>query len=406
MDIQEKVKHLPLSSGVYLMKSSKGKVLYVGKASSIKKRVASYFSPKVDPKTRKLIDQTADIDYIECDSPEQALILEAALIKENRPKYNIALRDSKSYPYIEITKDKFSRIFVSRPKGKRNSILFGPYPVAKNLKPALVLIRKIFPYRSCRNMPKTPCLFYHLKLCPAPCAGKVSAKEYNEIIRNISKILKGQRRQLVKKLKEKMKKLSSQKKFEEAAEVRNTILAIENLYKGKPKEHQVITLKEVLGLKKIPLVIEAIDISSLGAQDSVGSVVVFKEGTPDKSSYRRFLIKEVEGQDDYAKIAEVVRRRYRRLKKENKQLPDLIIIDGGKGHVVVAGKELKKLELPIAIIGIAKKNEEIWFPDSQKSLFISKDNPGLHLVQRARDEAHRFAHSYQLTRRKKKNNLP
>lgn len=403
------VKNLPDSAGVYIMKSKQGNVFYVGKALSLHKRVGSYFSNRSHLRTDKLIEKVEDIDYIECDTQEQALILEAALIKELKPKYNIALRDSKTYPYIEITNEEFARVFISRPKVKSRNILFGPYPRIKTLKSALEMLRKIFPYRSCKTMPKTACLFFDLKLCPAPCEGRIFFSEYKVNIESICKVLKGERRKLARGLRAKMKRLGLKKDFESAAKARDKLRALENLYKGKPREHQIMSLKRILNLSTMPLVIEAIDVSSLGLYDSVGSVVVFRDGVPDKSSYRRFLIKEVKAKDDYAKIAEVIRRRYVRLIKEKKKIPDLIIVDGGLGHVTRSAKELRLLDLSVKIIGIAKRNEEVWFPgvvsskrNRKNPLCISKDNPCLHLIQRIRDEAHRFAHSYQLVRRRKR----
>ncbi|MCK4912310.1 MAG: GIY-YIG nuclease family protein [Candidatus Omnitrophica bacterium] len=396
------VKKLPLSPGVYIMKSNKGKVIYVGKATSLRKRVSSYFSKAVDSKTDSLLKNIGDIDHIECVSPGQALILEAALIKEKKPKYNISLRDNKSYPYVEITKEKFPRIFISRPKQPDEKILFGPYPQAKTLKPALTLIRRVFPYRSCGRMPKSVCLFFHLKLCPAPCAGKVTLNAYKNTIKNICRILKGQRKELVKELTAKMKKAAVEKKFEQAKILRDKLLAIDSLYKGNPKVHEIISLKEILNLSKLPLCIEAIDVSSLGRNDCVGSVVVFRDGISDKNSYRRFQMKTARERDDYDMIGEVIRRRYSRLVKEKSSLPDLIIVDGGKGHLARAHKELELLGIFTPLIGLAKRNEEIWTITKKVPLIISRSNPGLHLIQKVRDEAHRFAHSYGLVCRKKR----
>ncbi len=400
--ISNGVKKLPLGPGVYIMKSKRGKVIYVGKASSLRKRVSSYFSKAVDSKTNSLLKAVDDIDYIRCESSEQALILEAALIKEKKPKYNISLRDNKSYPYIEITKEKFPRIFISRPKVKNKNLFFGPYPQVKTLESALTLIRRIFPYCSCKRMPKKACLFFHLKLCPAPCKGEISLSAYKNNIESICKILKGQRRELASELTAKMKKLAAGKKFEKAASLRDKLLAIDSLYEGKPKAHEIIALKEILNLPKLPLYIEAIDISSLGRSDCVGSVVVFRDGVPDKNSYRRFQIRTAKKRDDYDMIAEVMRRRYSRLIKERSCLPNLIIVDGGKGHLLRADKELEALGIFIPLIGIAKKNEEVWTVSKKTPVIISRSNSGLHLIQRARDEAHRFAHAYGLVHREKR----
>lgn len=402
MNIKQKVENLSKIAGVYIMKSKRGETLYVGKASSLKRRVGSYFSSPGSIKTNALLENVVDIDYIECDSPEQALILEAAFIKERKPKYNIALKDSKSYPYVEVTKENFPRIFISRPKKKGENLIFGPYPRVKTLKSALMLIRKIFPYRSCKVMPKHVCLFYHLKLCPAPCVGKMHLFDYKVNIENICRILRGERKELVRSLEGKMNRLAKKRFFEKAAIVRNKLLAVDSLYSGRPEIHEVISLKKILNLPHFPLSIEAVDVSSFDGCSAAGSLVVFKDGVPDKNNYRRFLIKEAGNRDDYAMIGEVMRRRYSRLMKEKGKLPDLIIIDGGKGHVQRAKQELDRLSLKIPLIGIAKRNEEIWFPSRRMPLIVSKDSSCLRLIQRVRDEAHRFAHKYhKLLRRKR-----
>lgn len=429
MDIKEKIKNLPSTPGVYIMKSREGEVLYVGKAASLKKRVASYFLKNVSLKTGFLMSNVADLEYIECDSEEQALVLEAALIKEKKPKYNIALRDDKSYPFVEITSDDFPRVFITRKRTNEKSTYFGPYPEVGILKSVLNMIRRIFPYCSCRcfntfsgityppsagrdklwsgtssrmGSKKTECLFAHIKLCPAPCAGKISQALYKENIEGILRVFKGEREELINYLRGKMQKASRENKFEKAAAIRDKIVALENLYKGKSLTHELISLKEALKLPSLPLCIEALDISSLSGTNATGSVVVFRNAVADKDSYRRYRIKEVFSTDDYAMMAEVVRRRYGRLSEENKSMPQLIIIDGGLGHVQAAKAELEKLNLNIPVIGIAKRNEEIWFPDKHEPLVIPKDNIALHLIQRLRDEAHRFARKYHLLLRKKK----
>ncbi len=402
MGIKEKIKKLPDTPGVYIMKSERRGILYIGKATSLKKRVATYFNLKLSGKNKMLVEQVRGIDYIECESPQQALILEAALIKEHKPKYNISLKDSKSYPYIEITKEKHPRVFISRAKHKKNSFFYGPYTDAAPLKQALKLIRKIFPFCSRRGRRRNLCLYYHIGLCPGPCADKISPSEYNENIKAIKKILKGKRRELIAGYKKKMEKLANLKKYEKAAQVRDKIYAIENIYKGRPRLHELLALKKGLGLSKLPLLIEAIDISALGKTDAAGSVVVFRDAAADKSSYRRFLIKNVKGIDDYKRTEEVVLRRYSRLKAERKKLPDLVLIDGGKGHVVSAAQVFKKLEIQIALIGLAKKNEEVWFPNKDKPKIFAKSDLALHLLQRIRDEAHRFARAYHLLRRRKR----
>jgi excinuclease ABC subunit C len=400
--IRNKVKSFPLTPGVYLMKDAEGKVIYVGKAGSLRKRVLSYFSSRNYPKTESLIFNVADIEYINCQSQEQALILEASLIKEKKPRYNVSLKDDKSYPYIEITKEKFSRVQVCRIKGKTSSILFGPYPNAGPLRPALNLLRKIFPFRTCRVMPKTACLFYHLQMCPAPCVQNILLADYRKNIQAICRLLKGERRVLLSDLKNQMKAASVSLKFEKAAKLRDKILAIENLYGGKPNVHELICLKDALKLEHTPLVIEGIDIANLSGSSASGSVVVFRDGVPDKNNYRQYRIKSVNRIDDYAMIQEVVRRRYSRLKDEKWPLPDLVVIDGGLGHVATAKQVLDELGLNIRVIGIAKENEEIWFPQAYQGLRLSRESLALQLIQRIRDEAHRFCRRYHFVLRKKK----
>ncbi len=403
MDIKEEVKKLPDFCGVYIMKSRRGRVLYVGKANSLKKRVDSYFRVNISEKNRLLMDKVKKIEYIKCESPEQALILEAALIKEKKPKYNISLKDSKSYPYLAITQEKYPRIFILRPKEKKGYSLFGPYTDTSSLKKALRVIRKIFPYCSCYPARKKRlCLYNHLELCPGPCTGKITAARYNENIEGIKKILKGKRPELIFIYRKKMEKLASLRRFEEAAYLRNKIHALENIYSYQPKTHELIDLKRALGLPRLPLLIEAVDISALGKESAVGSVVVFRDAAFARKEYRRFLIERVKGIDDCARVAEVVFRRYRRQKKEKKPLPDLLLVDGGRGQIMSAKRCLDKLNLSFSLVGLAKKNEEIWLPGEPRPLILPKTSSALHLLQQVRDEAHRFARSYHLLLRRRK----
>jgi excinuclease ABC subunit C len=401
MDIKEKIKDLPDSCGVYIMKSETGEVLYIGKAVSIKKRVQSHFR-SVDPKTSLFTSKVRDIDYVHCDTEEQALLLEATLIRENKPKYNVELKDNKSYPYVLITDEPYPKVLIRRPTQiKKKGLLLGPYVNVGLLRKALKLIRAIFPYCSCPR-PRKNCLYCHLNLCPCPGISDITVSRYKDNIDSICKILSGERRELIEKLQVQMKRLSLQAKFEEAALLRDRLVAVYSLYSGRRQAGELLTLKEALNLPKIPFVIEAIDISSLSGQEAAGSVVVFRDGIPDKNNYRRYRIKEIKGIDDFKMIAEVTRRRYRRQKEEGLNLPDLIIIDGGQAHVNVAKKELEGLSLDIPLIGIAKKNEEVWLPRTERPLALPRDNPALYLIQRIRNEAHRFAHRYHALLREKK----
>lgn len=400
MDIKTRIKEIPLTSGVYLMRNEKGRVVYVGKAISLRKRVNSYFRAKghPDPKTNKLVKDVRKIDYIETESEAEALILEASLVKQFKPRYNIMLLDDKSYPFIEITGEEFPRITVERPKRKKaNSIYYGPYVKATLLREALALIRKIFYFRTCDPFPKKECLDYHIGLCEAPCIGLISKREYAKNVRNVRMILEGKRNQLYRSLKKDMERLSSNQEYEKAAKVRDQLRAIGALYSGTKDVNyhkEAEQLHRALKLPRLPERIEAFDISNMMGNQAVGSMVSFLNGKPDKSNYRRFRIKEVKGIDDFKMMAEIVRRRYGRLKREGQLFPDLILIDGGKGQLSAASFELLKLDVQIPIISLAKREEEIFLPKKRNSVRLSRDSLGLKLIQRVRDEAHRFAITY------------
>lgn len=402
MDIKKKIKSLPDACGVYVMRSERGDILYIGKAVSLKKRLAGHARRRQNDPAASWLNKVTGIECMPCDTEEQALILEASLIKEKKPRYNIALRDDKSFPYVVFSDELFPRVYVGRERGSSGKRLCGPFVNAGLLRSTLKMIRKIFPFRSCRTMPARPCLYYHLKMCTAPCAGKNDPDHYRETIENIRDLLSGERKRLLEKLDRSMKRYAARMKFEQAAHLRDTIAAVNNLYSGSCRPGGLNVLKEALRLKKIPLYIEAIDISNISGSQAVGSVVVFRNGLPDKNGYRRYRIKTVEKIDDYRMIAEVVKRRYLRLKKERRPLPDLVLIDGGYGHVRTAFKEMKSLDIDAAVIGLAKKEEQVWFPDKKKPLLLSPDNSGLLLLQRVRDEAHRFARKYHVLLRKKK----
>ncbi|MDP8266949.1 MAG: excinuclease ABC subunit UvrC [Candidatus Aceula meridiana] len=401
MDIKKTIKSIPLSSGVYLMKDKKDRVLYIGKAVSLRKRVQSYFRVhKNDPKTDALVLEIFDINYIVTASEAEALILEASLIQKFRPKYNIDLKDDKSYPFIQITKEDFSRVSVVRPRMKKIQKIakfFGPYVNAKLIREALVIIRRIFHFRACRIIPKKACLDFHIGLCDAPCINNVSKKEYRCIIRNVCLVLEGRKDDLYRGLRKQMEGFSQKKEFEKAAKVRDQIQAIGALYTGSADVNyfkEAEQLQRALSLSRRPERIEAFDISNIMGQQAVGSMVSFLNGKPDKKNYRRFRIRETKGIDDFRMMAEVVRRRYMRLKKEKALFPDLILIDGGKGQLSSAKFELDKLEVQVPVVSLAKRNEELFLPQKRNSISLKKDSLGLRLVQRIRDEAHRFAVSY------------
>lgn len=401
------MKNLPDETGVYIFKDSRGKIIYIGKARSLRKRVRSYFNRRLDSKTQAMAARIADIEYRRTASEAQAQILEASLIKAHQPKYNIDLKDDKSFPWIRITNEKFPVVSicrVRRPEKPCRSLYFGPYTNANLLRQALRLIRKVFGFRSCAKMPSKPCLYYRLKACPAPCAGKISIRQYNDIIRQIELFLNSRHEELISRLSIKMQDFSRQKKFEKAAVLRDKIgvlSALAGREEGFNCYEEMEDLKRLLKLKKAPLRIEAFDISDISGRQAAGSMVSFYKASPDKDNYRRFRIRSAGKIDDYAMITEVINRRYSRLLKENRLLPDLILIDGGKGHLLTAQRELFKLGVSLPLISIAKQEESIYIPGKKLPVKLSSDTPALNLLRRVRDEAHRFALKYHhLLRRK------
>ncbi|HOX54813.1 MAG TPA: excinuclease ABC subunit UvrC [Candidatus Omnitrophota bacterium] len=407
MVLEKTIKSLPDSSGVYLMKDRDGKVIYIGKAISIKKRVGSHFAKRNSPsKQDVMIESVEDIDYIPTASETEALLLEADLIKRFKPKYNVSLRDDKTFPFIKIAKEKFPAVSICRPKNKDRALCFGPYTDSQAIRELLKKIRKIFPFRSCRSMPKKACLDFHLGLCPAPCIGKIDKKDYAKIIRSISLILKGKSEVLFKQLEEEINAEAKKRNFEEAARLRDQMLALGSIYLGSRVDNfleEAKQLAKVLKLKKLPFRIEAFDVSNIFGKEAVGSMVSFWQGVPDKNNYRRFRIKESQGEiNDYKMLAEITRRRYSRLKNEGLVLPDLVIVDGGRGQVSVVKNELDKLGLDLPLIGIAKVQEQIISLTKKDPIVLPLNSAALRLVMRIRDEAHRFAVSYHRILRRKK----
>ena len=404
--LSEKIRELPLTSGVYLMTDADGQVIYVGKAVSLRKRVQSYFrKSKSYSKTDILVSEIRDIDFIPTHSEAEALLLEASLIKSYQPKFNVELRDDRSYPFIEITGEKFPRIAVVRPTEKnKRSHYFGPYVNPRLVREALTIIRKIFHFRTCDPFPNKECLDYHIGLCDAPCIQNATQKDYAKNIRYVRLILEGKKDELYRSLRQEMEQQAREKNFEQAAKLRDQFRAIGALYSGTQDMNyykEAEQLKRALSLPRMPERIEAFDISNIYGNQSVGSMVSFFNGKPEKSNYRRFRIREVEGIDDFAMIGEIVKRRYRRLKEEGLSFPDLILIDGGKGQLSAAVVQLEALGLKIPILSLAKQEEEVFLPQKRNAIRLPKNSLGLKLLQRVRDEAHRFAVAYHRTLRGK-----
>lgn len=417
-----KVADLPDGPGVYLMKNSRGAVLYVGKAKSLRARVASYFH-KAPGDTRLkipgMIAQVADVEYIEAESEVDALLMEARLIKDIQPKYNENLRDSKLFPYLEITRgEDFPRVAVTRKRDNPKSAFYGPFTDTRGLRQAVQLLQRVFRFRTCTldisaDDPKRrfqrPCLLHYIERCTAPCADLIGREDYREQITLLERFLRGKRSRVLGTMRREMRRCAEQLQFEKAALLRDQIRALQALAKrGKrdifPEATQppvadpqqgLEELRDLLGLADVPRSIEGVDASNLGGQDAVGSVVTFLDGRPFKSGYRRFRIKSVEGIDDYAMISEVVERRFTRLVREEMPFPDLLLVDGGKGHLRAATKTLQmlKIRLPKAA-SIAKREEIVYHGDPPKELRLKRSSPALKLLQYVRDEAHRFAVHY------------
>jgi len=403
--------NLPNNPGVYLFKDKLGHVLYVGKAINLKKRVSNYFNkePK-EERIKKLLSEARKIDFYQVKSEVEALLLEARLIKQFRPKYNVRLKDDKRYLYVGITKEKYPQIALIRQPEKENNLLawFGPFPSAASIKEILRLLRRVFPYRSCRQLTSKPCLYYHLDLCPGMCFKEV--KNYAKTIKRIMMFLAGQIDFLVENLKKEMKKMSGQQKYEEAAMIKKQIQMIENLLTthAKAQEEEKV-MKQLEELRKLLVKyygietnqiqrLEAYDVANLGNNLVVGSMVVFLNGEPERSQYRRFKLQWSGG--DPGGIQAILARR---LNHQDWLYPQVILVDGGKTQVSAAFKALveKNLAKRIPVVGLAKKEEKIFIPKVFKEKIISwktlKYQPSseIHqLLQQARDEAHRFAQNY------------
>lgn len=518
----DEISKIPEGPGVYLFKNKRGEIIYIGKAVNLRKRVSSYFHRKnSDPKTEALIKNISLIDTISLNNESEALLLEANLIKQYQPKYNIDFKDNKFYPYIKITiNDDFPRIVYSRDQKSDGSLYFGPFVSARATRASIDIIQQVFLLRTCKKLPKKECLNYHIKRCSAPCIGKISKEDYDDNVKQAIEFLKGKYTELLSKLETEMKQASKMLEFEKAQAIKEKIEAIKHFeesqnvildesinrdyvgvfskwgkivivvsmvrngkmigkksYSGnlhldedaeevlplfllnyantldiKPdffvidrsfasilealnsvfenykikvilpeneREESIIklttenasihftqlwskvdssenlkNLQEILGLKKFPARIEGFDVANIMGEYAVASIVSFFNGKPDKSNYRHMKIRTKSTPDDYAMIYEAVYRRYSRLKRENKEFPDLVLIDGGKGQLNAALKAISDAEVNIDVIALAKQNEEIYLPSSDTPLVLPKNSAILHLLQQVRDETHRFANTF------------
>lgn len=410
---------LPHKPGVYLHKDRFGTVIYVGKARDLRKRVSQYFHPSRrlgwDLKFNALVEAIQDFDFYVVKSEPEALLLESKLIKEFKPRYNVSFRDDKRFLMLKVNlNDPIPNFTFTRLKKDDGARYFGPFSSSAAIRNTLSLARRQFNLRGCRAF--TPgeadykhCLYAHLKYCTAPCVKNVTRDQYLEQVRAACDFLEGQCREMKITLEAEMKKAAAAQDFEKAADLRDLLRDLEHTWKRTEKfervpytlplainpRNELAELAKALGLPAPPQRIEGFDVSNISGTFAVASLVSFKNGRPDRANYRRFKIKTVEGQDDFASMAEVVHRRYSRLQREAKPMPDLIMVDGGKGQLSMACAELKKLGLEtIPIIGLAKEFEEIYLPGKSSPRRLGLDHPAVKLLQRLRDECHRVANSY------------
>jgi len=425
-DLKEKVRALPETPGVYLMKDRLGRIIYVGKAKSLKKRVSSYFQPgrtralRHQPKIRTLIEMIADFETIEVKSEPEALLLEGKLIKQWRPKYNTDFTDDKRFLLVRLNlDDEMPRFALTRFRKDDRSRYFGPFAHSGLLRRTLASMRKQFGVLLGDTRPvKLPDGRYRLyddvraELYGWP--NEVAVDDYRARVDQACEFLDGKSREWLEELRAEMQARAAKQEFEKAAELRDVVLALErtlartrkftrDLTRLRPDAEALRSLQEALGLESPPVHMECFDISHISGTFVVASMVHFTDGRPDKDEYRRFSIKSFIGNDDFKAMEEVVGRRYRRLIEEKKMFPDLVVIDGGRGQIAAALKAFVALECPPpTLIGLAKKHETIIFPDARVPLNLPLSHPGLNLLQRLRDEAHRFANTYNADLRSRK----
>ena len=411
-------------------------VLYIGKAKNLRSRVSSYFQPSSNlevsrgPHIVEMVAKVQSVDYLEAESEVDAMLKEARLIKDIRPPYNIDLMDDKTFPYMEITtREDFPGVYITRKPQHSGTRLFGPFASPSDLRGVLVELQKIFRFRTCsleirEDDPKRsffrPCLLYHIRQCTAPCGARIGKAEYRRSIRDLIRFLRSKRSTALRELQVQMEEASKHFEYEKAAMFRDRIRLIESLDdRGTLEEHvqpevfaadpteALVKLRDILQTPNQVRIIEGIDIANISGAEAVGSLVKFIDGRPFKSGYRRFRIKTVQGIDDYAMVAEVVRRRYKYALRGEELWPDLILIDGGLGHLRAAEAAFQEMiteamnhgegdvEIPhTKIASIAKREEDIYLQGSSQPLKLPAHSPVRKLLQYVRDEAHRFAQHY------------
>ncbi|MBP86177.1 MAG: excinuclease ABC subunit C [Planctomycetaceae bacterium] len=422
-----KAREFPQTPGAYLMKDSAGRVIYIGKAKSLRSRAGSYFNQgaKEESRTADWVHEICDIDYIECESEVDALLMESRLVKDIQPKHNKELKDDKTFPYLMITtREDFPRVEVTREPRDRGVKLYGPFANAGDLRGAVQVLQRIFKFRTCsldiddgdeKWKWFRPCLLASIDQCTAACNLRISKDEYRRDIRRLQMFLDGKKESLLKQMRNEMEKAAKALEFEKAARLRDEIKMLETLDKrgdldthAQPEVFYIDPKKGLSGLRKVlkleetPRTIEGIDIAHLGGGQTVASVVQFLDGLPFKPGYRRYKIRAVDGVDDFRSIHEVVARRYKRLYDQGEVFPDIILIDGGKGQLSAAIAAFRDQQIPLpTVISLAKREEEIFRPGQSEPLRLSRHAFALRLLQYVRDEAHRFAQHYHHMLRKK-----
>lgn len=440
--LRDKIALFPRTPGVYLTKDREGRVLYVGKARDLRARVSSYFQDSADllnsrgPRIEHMAALVADIDFLECETEVDALLKESRLIKDIQPPYNEQLKDDKTFPYLEITTaDNFPGVYVTRQPRPKGSKLYGPFLNAAGVRDAVNALQKIFKFRTCELDIRAdddkrrffrPCLLHAIDQCSAPCADRISKAAYAADIQRLRKLLGSQRSVLRRQMQREMEQAAAEKRFEDAAVLRDRIHAIEALaLHGDVDEHvqpEVFFVDPTAGLERLqqllelperPRIIEGVDIATLQGEESVGALVCFVDGKPFKNSYRRFRIKTVAGVDDYAMIQEVLARRYRYAAIAEELFPDVILIDGGLGQLHAALAAFERMHhmveteggravKPPMVIALAKREELVYVQARTAPLKLARNNEALRLLQQVRDEAHRFGqHYHHILRRKR-----
>ncbi len=422
--------NIPQKPGVYVFRGARKKILYVGKASNLRSRVRSYFrkqSTYLSPAKFNLLPEIRSVEIRQTQSEIEALLLEANLIKKYKPPYNVLLRDDKSYVYVKIaTEELYPSVYATR-KLEKAGVYYGPFTSATAVKEVLKLVRKFFPYRdsSCKPGQGKPCFSYRLGRCPGTCVGAITKTDYQRTIRKIKLFFEGRHEQIARELKREVreeKRLYRKEKFEEKKDARALTLARKEVQAEQLQKviahtrlvtsqekfaYDVRELARELRMRGLPNRIEGYDIAHTGGLNATGSMVVFQDGEPSKTAYRKFRIKMAAHiPNDTAMLKEVLTRRLAKLDTDDAwrwQLPDLMIIDGGKAQLNSVRSILEKTGVSVPLIAIAKggvhgstlrQKEEIYFPGEKNSLVLPKNSSALHLVQRVRDEAHRFALSY------------